>query len=241
MEEKHIVYSCHCKHKWGPYAPSYTTTLAFGKHFRSLHSQLPAREEEYKSVIKRIADSTTTGKRKWTGSSPFTIASQLAGMRQPGVIFEEHESRRLLANMVVETNTAFRTVEVDSFQNLMRYCNGQVPLVSRSTLYRDIHKLRYRRLFKEVCQRLQLHISDGARINLTIDAWTASNKIPFLAIRVRYGADGAPKNAGPRPFSPPRPTQRPGAGCLFSHSLPLSALRPPPHPYPRRVPVRNGW
>ena len=56
---------------------------------------------------------------------------------------------------------------------------------------------------------------------------------------VRYGADGAPKNAGPQPFSPPRPTQRPGAGCLFRHSLPLSPLRPPPHSYPRRVPVKN--
>jgi len=117
----------------GPYAPSYTATSAFGKHFRSLHSQLPLREEEYKSVIKRIADSTTTGKRKRTGSSPITIASQLSRMRQPGVIFDEHEYRILLAIMVVETNTAFRTVEVDSFQNLMRYCNGQVPLVSRCT------------------------------------------------------------------------------------------------------------
>jgi len=57
--------------------------------------------------------------------------------------------------------------------------------------------------------------------------------------RVRYGANGALKNAGPRPFSPPRPTQRPGAGCLFRHSLPLSPLRPQPHPYPRRVPVKN--
>ena len=49
-------------------------------------------------------------------------------------------------------------------------------------LYRDIHKLLYRRLFKEVCRRLQIHVSEGARINLTINAWTASNKIPFLAI-----------------------------------------------------------
>jgi len=54
--------------------------------------------------------------------------------------------------------------------------------------------------------------------------------------RVRYGADGAPKNAGPRPFSPPHPTQRPGAGCLFRHSLPLSPLRPPPHPIPQTGP-----
>ena len=57
--------------------------------------------------------------------------------------------------------------------------------------------------------------------------------------RVRYGADGAPENAGPRPFSPPCPAQRPGAECLFRHSLPLSPLRPPPHPDPGRVPAKN--
>jgi len=62
-----------------------------------------------------------------------------------------------------------------------------------------------------------------------------------IKIRLRYGADGALKNASPRPFSPPRPTQRPGAGCVFRHSLPLSPLRPPPHSYPRRVPVKNRW
>jgi len=88
--------------------------------------------------------------------------------------------------MVVETNTAFGMVEVVSFRNLMRYCNSQVPIVSRSMLYCDIHKLLYRRLFKEVCQRLQLHITEGARINLTLDARTASNKLPFLAITAHW-------------------------------------------------------
>jgi len=32
---------------------------------------------------------------------------------------------------------------------------------------------------------------------------------------VRYGASGAPKPAGPRLNSPPRPGQRPGAGRFF--------------------------
>ena len=184
VEARHMIYCCHCKHKWGLYPPSYTTTSAFGKYFRAVHSQLPSREEVYRGVIKRMAEATTTGKRRRTGnaSNPFSISSQLAGTRQPGEIFDEQEYRRLLAMMVVETNTAFRMVEVVSFRNLMRYCNSQVPTVSRSMLYWDIHKILYRRLFNEVCQRLQLHIAEGARINLTLDAWTASNKLPFLAI-----------------------------------------------------------
>jgi len=59
--------------------------------------------------------------------------------------------------------------------------------------------------------------------------------------RVRYGTGGAPKNAGPQAFSTPHPAQRPGAGCLLRHSLPLSRLRPPPHSYPSQVPVKNRW
>ena len=141
-------------------------------------------------MIKRMAEATTTGKRRRTGtvSNPFSISSQLAGTRQPGEIFDEQEYRRLLAVMVVETNTEFRMVEVVSFRNLMRYCNSQVLTVSRSMPYRDIHKILYRRLFKQVCQRLhwQLHIAEGARMNLTLDAWTASNKLPFLAITAHW-------------------------------------------------------
>jgi len=44
--------------------------------------------------------------------------------------------------------------------------------------------------------------------------------------RVGYSADEALKSPGASPLSPPRHTQRLGAGCLFQHSLPLSLLRP---------------
>ena len=68
------------------------------------------------------------------------------------------------------------------------------------------------------------------------------NTIAYIVIaRVHYGVDRAPENAGPKPFSPPCPAQQPGTGCLFWHSLPLCPLRPPPHRYPGRVAVKNGW
>ena len=110
----------------------------------------------------------TTTKRRRTGSNLLTIASRLACMQQAGGRFDEQEYRRLLAMMVVEINTAFQTVQGDSFRNLMRYCNGLVPIVSCSRFYRHIYKLPYRRLCKGVCQWLQLYVSEGAWINLTI-------------------------------------------------------------------------
>lgn len=188
VEERHMIYCCHCTHKWGPCLLSYTTTSAFGKDFRAMYSQLPSRKEDYKSVIKQMAEATTTGKHRCTrtDSNPFSISSRLAGTWQPGEIFDQQEYRHLLAIMVVETNTAFGIVEVVSFRNLLRYCNSQVPIVSCSMLYRDIHKILYRQLFNEVCQRLQLYITEGARRNLTFDPWTGSNKLPFLAITTHW-------------------------------------------------------
>jgi len=70
-------------------------------------------------------------------------------------------------------------------------------------------------------------------------SFTVQSMGPIGEARVRYGADGALKNAGPWAFSLLRPTQGPGAWYLFRHSLPVSPLRPPPHPYPRRVPVKH--
>jgi len=64
--------------------------------------------------------------------------------------------------MLMGTNTALQTIEVDLFRNLMCNWNGQVPPDSHWTLYRDFHKLLYRGPFMEVCQRLQLYVSDGA-------------------------------------------------------------------------------
>jgi len=59
--------------------------------------------------------------------------------------------------------------------------------------------------------------------------------------RVHYGASGAPKNAGPWPFSPLSPLNRPGQG-VFSHSLTQSQPRPPAGPVhpPDGSPLKIG-
>jgi len=58
--------------------------------------------------------------------------------------------------------------------------------------------------------------------------------------RVRYGADGTPKNAGPRPFSLPRPTEPPGAGCLFGIPCPCTRSGPRPTHTPDGAPLTIG-
>ena len=130
--EQHIVYCCHCRHKFGPYDPKYTTTSAFGSHLRIKHPQLPSRAEEYKTIIQELMEASmvkATGKGKRLGTSPFTIARQNAGAHAFGQTFEDKEYRRLLARMVVETNSSFRIVEAKAFHNLFRYCNSRVPIM----------------------------------------------------------------------------------------------------------------
>jgi len=53
---------------------------------------------------------------------------------------------------------------------------------------------------------------------------------------VRYGASGAPKNAGPWPNFPPRPAERPGAGRVF---LGFAAPAPGPARSPDGSPLKQ--
>jgi len=84
--------------------------------------------------------------------------------------------------MVIETNSSFALVESNSFCTLRAYCNGAAITISQRTLKRNILSILYKDLFESLHLRLQDHIFTGAKINLTIDAWTSANKLPFLVI-----------------------------------------------------------
>ena len=58
--------------------------------------------------------------------------------------------------------------------------------ISRKTVKRDIQILLYEELFQSLKIRLQSHISTGAKVNLTIDAGTSSNKLPFWAVTAHW-------------------------------------------------------
>ena len=62
---------------------------------------------------------------------------------------------------------------------------------------------------------------------------------PSTLLSVRYGASGAPKPAGPRPNSPPRPGPRPGAGLFFFCPPPRPLSGPPPRSRPQTAPRKS--
>jgi len=59
-----------------------------------------------------------------------------------------------------------------------------------------------------------------------------------LTSSICNGANGAPKNAGPRPLSLPRPTQLPGAGYFFGIPCPCPRSGPPSSHTPDRFPLK---
>ena len=183
---RHIVHCCHCHHSWGPYAAGYTTTLTFLSHFRTRHARLPSRESDYKSAISRLLAPVSSTSPRGIEISPFTLARGTSGSRAPGQQFNSQQYRKLMAVMVIETNSSFKLVESNAFRTLLAYCNGNATAISRRTVKRDIQTILYEELFKNLKVRLRAHILTGGRINLTIDAWTSSNKLPFLAITAHW-------------------------------------------------------
>jgi len=91
-----------------------------------------------------------------------------------------------MAIMVIETNSSFSLVESNAFRTLMVYCNGGAITISRRTLKRDIQSILYTDMFENLRGQLDQHIRTGAKTNLTLDAWTSGNKLPFMAIPAHW-------------------------------------------------------
>ena len=64
--------------------------------------------------------------------------------------------------------------------------------------------------------------------------------LDWTIIRVRYAADGAPKNAGPRPFSGPTPLNGLGRGVFFGFPCPSPRSGPRPTHAPDGYPLKIG-
>jgi len=104
--------------------------------------------------------------------SPFTLSrgTGLGGARALGQIFNIKQYRKLMAIMVIETNSSFTLVESNALRTLMAFSNGGAITISQRTLKRDIQSILYKGVFENLRLQLQEHIASGAKIKLTINA-----------------------------------------------------------------------
>ena len=125
-----MVHFCHRHHSWGLYNTKYTTTSPFIAHLRTRHAPLPSREGSYQSAVGRFFAKTSSIISTRSEISPFTLARERLGPRAAGHLLDNNEYTKLIAVMVLETNSSFQMVESNVFRALMAYCIGSAIAIS---------------------------------------------------------------------------------------------------------------
>lgn len=179
--ELHTVRCCHCTKIWENRLPDDTNTSLFIRHIRDEHKLLPdraAREREMLEARHHRALAATTAA---TGViiTPWTIAATIPA--QPIGGFSDEGFRQRMVHFLVDTNSSFRLVESSAFRELLRYLNPRAIATTRKTIVRELHR-QYAAMLPRVRSQLASQIQSNGLIHLTLDAWTAGNRTPYLGI-----------------------------------------------------------
>ena len=156
----------------------YTTTSSYIRHYQKHHPGVPVTERALQTATEALCDSN---KSKTT---PWTRAAEATSRKTTGR-FENAVYRELLVQFMIESNCAFRLVELKSFRNFVSYCSNSARSITRFTIRRGIRR-QYQEMFPRIKTRLISHVDGGGTVSLTLDAWTSSNNTPFLGITAHF-------------------------------------------------------
>lgn len=67
----------------------------------------------------------------------------------------------------------------------MKYCNSLCLTIPHQTIVEVLRKL-HAKIRPAIQQSILQHVNTGCDINITLDAWTAGNKLPYLGITARW-------------------------------------------------------
>lgn len=190
-QTKHCVRCCHCRKSWKDRNPADTSTSLFIRHVQDEHHRVPATAAEYEKQLSELqytdtysssdGSKTQSNKRPRIEPNPWTQSIGSSAARRIGENFDDQVFREMVVKFLVESNSPFSLVESSTFQQLLRYCNAKCPNLSRRTTIRDLRAL-HNKLRPQLQAGINYHIASGGRINITLDAWTAGNKLPYLGI-----------------------------------------------------------
>ncbi|CAN4105445.1 unnamed protein product [Withania somnifera] len=96
--------------------------------------------------------------------------------------FDQAQSRRALAQMVIVDELPFSFVEKEGFKNFMKVTVPQFHIPSRRTLIRDCYVLygEQRKLLKKVFKEAR------PKICLTTDTWTSIQRISYMCLTTHF-------------------------------------------------------
>jgi hypothetical protein len=104
-EVKHLVRCCHCSKTWGLYNFTYTTTSAWKRHIEKHHPGILAEESAEREMIAEIRKKAGQTSTPWTKAAAYGLSGRLVGDS-----FKPDVYRRLLAEFIVESSSAFSNV-----------------------------------------------------------------------------------------------------------------------------------
>jgi hypothetical protein len=147
-------------------------TNLYKTHYKTHHLGVPTSVEE-ENVLKAQGQKQTFFTPKLGQSVKQTLGQYRTTYRS-----------KLLA-FVVKNNLSFRLVEQDEFIDLIQHLNPLAPIISKTTLLRDLQK-KFENGQKILKAELAEHVKIGGRFSLTTDCWTAGNYKEFAAITIHW-------------------------------------------------------
>jgi hypothetical protein len=96
--------------------------------------------------------------------------------------FSQEDSRRDLANMIVQHGLPFSIVEYSGFIKFVKGLNPMFKMVSRTTIKDDCMES-----YKEQREMLREMLKNcGARVSLTADMWTSNQRLGYLCVTCHF-------------------------------------------------------
>ncbi|XP_047044260.1 uncharacterized protein LOC124648567 [Lolium rigidum] len=96
--------------------------------------------------------------------------------------YSQEESRKHLANMIVQHGLPFSIVEYSGFVKFVKSLNPMFNMVSRTTVKEDCMES-----YKEQRSMLRETLKNcGARVSLTADMWTSNQRLGYLCVTCHF-------------------------------------------------------
>jgi len=164
------------KSKW----PINTTNLNI--HFNKKHFNLENHTIDNNLILEDNSNIENSSINTNTTNNTLNSYFSNNKKRPSFILFSKEDYKYNLLNFIISNNLPFSIIESKTFNNLIKYLKDDLPIISRTTIRRELdifYNLELTKLKKELS-------INNSLFSLTLDEWKSSNNIDFLAITLHY-------------------------------------------------------
>jgi hypothetical protein len=158
-------------------AQAATSTGNLWKHYSSKHQ----------AALVAIKKTNTTLSSPSSSASSFFEPRRLGihAAKEPRASANPAKYRELVLSFIVSNNLSLRVIESHSYRQIIQFLSPSVLSLSARTLHRDLQRqFSHHRAALQI--ELHSHISNGGRISITTDAWSARNYTQHAAVTAHW-------------------------------------------------------